>query len=312
VTPVEPVWLKNIVWGIIGGLVAGISLCFILESIDTTITTLKDVSDFCRMPALGIVPKIADPNGRIRVGEGAKSAAKLRIHTLEHPQSEVSDAYRNLRTSLMLSSPGAPPRILLVTSALPREGKTTTTVNTAVVFAQKNQRVLLVDGDLRRGDLRQYFDFQRNEGLSEVLAGKEPNSFYVQDPRLPNLYILPAGTRPPQPPDMLDSERMRQLVKRWREEFDTVIIDSPPVIGMSDAVILSTMADSVVLVVRARQSRRQEVNRALEILRTGSARLSGIIINDLDALGSGYYGDDASLYHHYFNETGGTETYARQ
>jgi capsular exopolysaccharide synthesis family protein len=303
---VEPARLKNLVWGMIGGSVAGLALCFLLDSVDTRISTLKDVTDFCPLPALGVVPRLTASN-RLRLGSTAPSVndGMNKITTLERPESETSDAYRSLRTSLLLSNPGAPPKVILVTSSFPREGKTTTSVNTAVVFSQKNRRVLLVDGDLRRGDLRRYFNLPGSGGLSSALIGEDPSRFYVPHPTLPNLMILPAGARPPQPPDLLDSDRMRQLTERWRVEFDQVIIDAPPVIGLADAVILSTMSDTVVLVVRAHQSRRQDVNRATEILRAVDANVIGIIINDLDTRGLGYYGDDASSYNHYFNEQEG-------
>lgn len=312
IKPVEPVLARNLAWGTIGGLVVGLAMCFMLESIDTTITTIKDVTNFCPLPALGIVPKISESGGRLRAGPIHPNDVKVSIPVLDQPHSETADAYRTLRTSLLLSNPGAPPKIILLTSALPREGKTTTSINLAAVFSQKKRRVLLVDGDLRRGDLRRFFSRSRGKGLSEALAGEEPDQFYLSDPRLPNLFVLPAGTRPPQPPDMLDSDRMRQLIQRWRQEFDAVIIDAPPVIGLSDAVILSTMADTVVLIVRARQSRRQDVNRAAEtLIRTGQAHVSGIAINDLDAEGTGYYGDDASLYSHYFKNTGESDENVR-
>jgi capsular exopolysaccharide synthesis family protein len=301
IRPVEPVWAKNLIWGIIAGLVAGLGLCFILESVDTTLTTLSDITDFCPMPALGIVPKITGLNGRGRGGSAVTNGEKSAISVLDQPDSEIADAYRSLRTSLLLSNPGRPPKVILVTSALPREGKTTTSVNVAAVFSQKRTRVLLIDGDLRRGDLRKYFNYQRIQGLSSVLAGEDPELHYVRFPRLPNLVILPAGARPPQPPDMLDSDRMRDLIKRWREEFDTIIIDAPPVIGMSDSVIMSTMADTVLLVVRAGQSRRHDVNRAVEILMRTGQHVACIVVNDLDADGAGYYGDNSSLYNQYFN-----------
>ena len=313
VKPVEPLWSRNLAWGVIIGAVLGLAMCFTLDSIDTTITTLKDAADFCSLPALGIVPKMVGSGSRIRSGSAALSGVgSSSIPVLDQPHSETSDAYRTLRTALLLSNPGAPPKVILITSALPREGKSTVSVNIAAVFSQKNRRVLLVDGDLRRGDLRRYFKYGGIQGLSAALAGEDPGQFYVKYPKLPNLDVLPAGTRPPHPPDMLDSDRMRQLIQRWREEYDTVIIDAPPVIGMSDAVIFSTMADTIVLVVRARQSRRQDVNRTVEVLRrTGNAHVSGIVINDLDARGTGFYGDDASLYGHYFNQSEGTNDNAK-
>jgi capsular exopolysaccharide synthesis family protein len=305
IKPVEPGWARNIAWGIIVGLVAGLGLCFILDSIDTTIKSLKDIADFCPLPALGIVPKIAEPNSRLRSGSDMEDTGRPTIAVLDQPNSETADAYRSLRTALQLSNPGSPPKVVLVTSSLPREGKTTTSVNLATVYSQRNAGILLVDGDLRRGDLRQYFKYGKNPGFSEALAGEDPERFYVTHPNLPNLTILPTGTRPPQPPDMLDSDRMRQLVMRWREEFRTVIIDAPPVIGMSDAIILATMADIYVLVVRARQSRRQDVIRAAELLmRIKHGQSGGILINDLDAGNTGFYGEDASLYDHYFDKSG--------
>ena len=304
IKPVEPVWLRDLAWGAIVGSLMGLALCFMLESLDTTITTIKDVNSFCPLPALGIVPRIVDSNSRVRGVTASGIKEKLGIPVLDQPHSESADAYRTLRTSLMLSNPGAPPKVIVMTSALPREGKTTTSINLAAVFSQKDRRVLLVDGDLRRGDLRVFFRPGRGKGLSEALAGEEPEQFYITDPKLPNLVLLPAGTRPPQPPDMLDSDRMRQLIHRWRDEFDVVIIDAPPVIGLSDSVILSTMADTVVLIVRARQTRRQDLNRAAEtLIKAGNTHVSGIAINDLDAEGTGFYGGDASLYSDYFRNT---------
>ncbi|MGD0548359.1 MAG: CpsD/CapB family tyrosine-protein kinase, partial [Terracidiphilus sp.] len=153
---------------------------------------------------------------RLRTGTGSETGSGVLTSVLDQPQGEIADAYRSIRTALQLSSPGAPPKVILVTSALPREGKTTTSVNLAAVYSQNNNRVLLVDGDLRRADLCKYFKLERNKGLSSALAGEEPELFYATHPKLPNLTILPAGPRPPQPPDMLDSDRMREFVKRWR------------------------------------------------------------------------------------------------
>src|SRR5262249_52526692 len=188
-----------------------------------------------------------------------------------------------------------------MTSPLPREGKTTTCVNTAVVFAQKGQRVLLVDGDLRRADVHKCLRLVPNGGLSAALCGEDPSNLYVRHSELPGLTVLTAGSRPPKPPDLLDSPRMRELISRWRQEFDHIIIDAPPVIGLSDAVILSTMADTVVLVLRAHQSRRQDLFQAQEILASVDANVAGAILNDFD-LGLGYYGDAPSLYGRYFSE----------
>jgi capsular exopolysaccharide synthesis family protein len=235
----------------------------------------------------------------VGVGKTGLPLNNAQIVCLDQPESGMADAYRWLRTSLLLSTPGTPPKVLLVTSPQPRDGKTTTSINMAIVFAQKQKRVLLIDGDLRRTALHHYLDVQPNGGLSAALVGEDPSQFYVPHPRLPGLTVLPAGRRPPKPPDLLDSDRMRDLVASWRQEFDQVIIDSPPVIGMSDAVILATMADTVLLVVRSHQSRRQDLCLAQEILAKVDAHIGGAIVNGFSMQGYGSY-RDSPLYKHYF------------
>jgi receptor protein-tyrosine kinase len=196
---------------------------------------------------------------------------------------------------------GTPPQVLLVTSPVPGDGKTTTSVNTAVVFAQKQRSVLLVDGDLRRAEVHSCLNLPPNDGLSAALVGQDPRQFYITHPALPNLSVLPAGKRPPMPPDLLDSARMRELIAQWRQEFTQIIIDAPPVLGLSDAVILSAMADTVVMVVRAKQSRRPDLSHAMETLANVGAHLGGAVINDFDVHRLRYY---SSLYNKYFDGDG--------
>jgi capsular exopolysaccharide synthesis family protein len=165
--------------------------------------------------------------------------------------------------------------------------------------------VLLVDGDLRRADLHRCLDLPTNEGLSTALIGKDPSAFYIPHPDLPGLVILPAGPRPPKPPDLLDSDRMRELIASWRQAFDHIIIDAPPIIGMSDAVILATMVDTVVLVVRAQQSHRHDLLRAQEMLASVDAKVGGAVINDFPMDCHLPYGYDPSLYRGYFESAKG-------
>jgi capsular exopolysaccharide synthesis family protein len=296
---VEPRPVMNLALGLFVGCLCAMGLCFIHESIDTRIATPSDVTASSSLPTLGVIPNMLRGNG-VGAGKTLPPLNNAQVVCLDQPESEMADAYRWLRTSLLLSTPGTPPKVLLVTSPQPREGKTTTSVNMAVVFAQKQRRVLLVDGDLRRADLHRYLHIQPNGGLSAALVGEDPTGFYVPHSCVPGLTVLPAGRRPPKPPDLLDSERMRDLVARWRQEFDQVIIDSPPVIGMSDAAILATMADTVLLVVRSHQSRRQELFRAHEILSNVDAHIGGAIVNGLDMRRFGLYGR-SSLYKPYFD-----------
>jgi len=306
VSPVEPRPALNLGLGIMVGSLFGLALAFLRENLDTTIATPNDVADIGSLPALGIVPRLSDGNGARRIVP--QLTRKLqRVVALERPESMIADAYRSLRTAVLLANAEAPPKVLLITSPLPREGKSTTSVNSAVVFAQKNQRVLLVDGDMRRGDIHRLLNLAPNRGLSAALSGEPMEQFYLSHPELPNLTVLPAGDRPPKVPDLLDSPRMRELVSSWRAGFDQVIIDAPPVIGLSDAVILATMADLIVLVLRAQQSRRQDLLRAQEILASVDANVAGAIINDFDLKAHGYYGyygDSPSLYARYFADNG--------
>jgi capsular exopolysaccharide synthesis family protein len=306
VSPVEPRPALNLAIGVMVGSLFGLALCFLRENLDTTIATPNDVADIGSLPALGIVPRLSDGNGA-RWALPRFTRKLQRVVALERPESMIADAYRSLRTAVLLANAEAPPKVLLITSPLPREGKSTTSVNSAVVFAQKNQRVLLVDGDMRRGDIHRLLNLSPNGGLSAALAGEPLEKFYLHHPELPNLTVLPAGNRPPMVPDLLDSPRMRELVSAWRQDFDQVIIDAPPVIGLSDAVILATMADLIVLVLRAQQSRRQDLLRAQEILASVDANVAGAIINDFDLKAHGYYGyygDSPSLYAQYFSENG--------
>jgi capsular exopolysaccharide synthesis family protein len=306
VSPVEPRPALNLAMAMMVGSLFGLALCFLRENLDTTITTPNDVADIGSLPALGIVPRLSDGNGSGKLLPSLRQKLQ-RVVALERPESMIADAYRSLRTAVLLAHAEAPPKVLLITSPLPREGKSTTSVNCAVVFAQKSQRVLLVDGDMRRGDVHRLLNLPANGGLSAALTGERPQRFYLHHPELPNLTVLPAGNRPQKVPDLLDSARMRELVSSWRQEFDQVIIDAPPVIGLSDAVILATMSDLIVLVLRAQQSRRQDLLRAQEILASVDANVAGAIINDFDLKAHGYYGyygDSPSLYARYFSDNG--------
>ena len=306
----EPHLLLNVALGILAGAFSGICLAFALENTNETIRTPGDVETQCLLPSLGVIPALANGNSRnghrSRNGHQALKPAepdKFLPVTLASPTSQVAEAYRSLRTTLLLASAGAPPKLILVTSALPGEGKTMTSINSAIVLAQKNRRVLLVDADLRRPNVHVRLNISNNSGLSGALTGDDPEGSYVSHPMLPTLSVLPAGHRPPLPAELLDSDRMRELMDRWRCEFDHVIIDTPPVLGMSDAVVLSTLADSVVLVVRAAASGRQSVRRAREALMGVNARVAGALVNavDLDSMDYyGYYGYYSKEYQHYY------------
>jgi capsular exopolysaccharide synthesis family protein len=212
-----------------------------------------------------------------------------------HPKSEIAESYRALRTSILLSSLGAPPQTILVTSALPQEGKTTTSVNCAIVLAQQGGRVLLVDADLRRPAIHDSLGIRADGGLSTLLAGQsKPEQVIVSSPQLPNLHVLPAGPPPPQPAELLSSDLMKQHLAEWRKQFDHIVIDTPPALSVTDAVALSIVADSVVLVIRSGFTSREALRRARDLLLRVNAKVTGVVVNAVDLRAP-------DLHHYYYS-----------
>jgi succinoglycan biosynthesis transport protein ExoP len=218
----------------------------------------------------------------------------------------MSESYRALRTSLLLTSVGAPPKIVLITSALPQEGKTTTSINVATVLAQKGTRVLLIDADLRRPSIHKTLGMGPRAGLSNVLTGGVSlQQATVRSSALPSLYILPAGTPPPNPAELLASSQMVDMLAELREQYDHIIVDTPPTLSVTDAVVLSTRADAVVLVIRSGQTTKPALRRARDILAQVNARVAGVLLNavNLDSPDYYYYYEYQGKYGHRYYDT---------
>jgi succinoglycan biosynthesis transport protein ExoP len=304
-TPSEPNIPRNLAFAIVLGLTSGIGLAFLLESLDNTVRTTDQAQMISGLPSLGMIPlgsrtedrKIVRP---LAVTSGTREAVEL--ITQARPQSQMAESYRALRTSLLLSSLGAPPRILLITSALPQEGKTTTSINTAVVLAQKGVRVLLIDADLRRPSIHKTLGMGPRSGLSNVLTGTaELQQAIVRSPIMPNLFILPAGTPPPNPAELLASVHMKTLLTQLREQYDHIVIDTPPTLSVTDAVVLSTRVDTVVLVIRSGQTTKTALRRARDLLLQVNARVAGVLLNAVDLSSPDYY-----YYYEYRQKYGGS------
>jgi capsular exopolysaccharide synthesis family protein len=266
----EPHRFLNLVGGITIGALCGVALCGLLETTDRKISTTNAVAELCPLPGVGMIPKFSNDN----------STKLLPIAALDLPDSQAAEAYRSLRTALLHQGPGEPAKVILVTGPSADEGKTVSSINLAIVFAQMNRRVLLVDTDFRKKTLSRYFSAAAGGGLSAALTGGSPSSYFLSPAGMPNLTVLPAGEESAIPPDVIDSSRMRELVAKWREEYDQVILDATHVLGLSDAVVLSTMADTTVLIVRAGYGRRQDVLRVLEVLDGVGAKVSGAVVTD--------------------------------
>jgi polysaccharide biosynthesis transport protein len=220
----------------------------------------------------------------------ATSKEAVELVTQVRPQSQMAESYRALRTSLLLSNLGSPPKVIMVTSALPQEGKTTTSINCAVVLAQKGVRVLLIDADLRRPSIHKTLGMGPRTGLSNVLTGSTTVEQAISRTAvLPNLYVLPAGTPPPNPAELLASANMRDVLAQLREQYDHIIVDTPPSLSVTDAVVLSPRADAVVLVIRSSQTTKQALRRSRDILAQVNAKVVGVLLNAVDLSSPDYY-----------------------
>jgi capsular exopolysaccharide synthesis family protein len=225
---------------------------------------------------------------RLVIATSSKEAVELVAQS--RPHSQMAESYRALRTSLLLTNLGAPPKVIIVTSALPQEGKTTTSMNTALVLAQKGVRVLLIDADLRRPSIHKILGMGPRSGLSNVLTGSATlQQTITRSSILPNLYILPAGTPPPNPAELLASTNMRDVLEELRGQYDHIVVDTPPTLSVTDAVVLSPRADAIVLVIRSGQTTKQALRRSRDILTQVNAKVSGVLLNAVDLTSPDYY-----------------------
>ena len=269
-------------------LLAGIVTAFLMESLDTGLRSIAEIESITELPSLAIIPR-----ARRTSADQAETltTAQRNIGVLTQPKSQFAEAFRSLRTSLMLSTAGHPPKIIVLTSATPSEGKTTAGSNLAAILAQRDTRVLLIDGDLRRPNIHHRFGLNGKIGLTTVLTGATTLEGTVQNvAEIPNLDILPSGPVPPFPTEMLSSGAMEAILKRCGEIYDYVVIDSPPILSVTDGVILARQADAVVLVVRHGKSSKHVVRRARDILLRSGAGITGIVLNAVDLNSPEYYG----------------------
>jgi exopolysaccharide transport family protein len=309
--PVEPSLPRNVAFALALGLSTGVGLAFLLEGVDNTVRTPEQAQAISGLPSLGIIPMgsraVLDTITRRARLALAPSSEVVELITQARPQSQMAESYRALRTSLLLTSVGAPPKVILVTSALPQEGKTTTSINVAIVLAQKGSRVLLIDADLRRPSIHKTLGMPPRAGLSNVLTGNAClEDTIVETSIWPNLFVLPAGTPPPNPAELLASATMKDVLASLKENYDHVVVDTPPTLSVTDAVVVSAQAEAVVLVVRSGQTTKQALRRAKELLTNVNARISGVLLNAVDLrspdynyyyeyqgkYGRGYYRDD--------------------
>ncbi|HLA95653.1 MAG TPA: polysaccharide biosynthesis tyrosine autokinase, partial [Pyrinomonadaceae bacterium] len=291
---------RNIMVAMLLSLAAGIGLAFLLDYLDDSVKTSDDISRHLGLPTLALIPHYMSVDKRklLAAGDnGNGNGVATSLITLEERHSPMAEAYRHLRTSLLFSSAGKPPQSILVTSSQPSEGKTTTAVNTAITLAQSDVDVVIIDCDLRRPRLHSYFDLENTKGLTNYLSGERNTDNLIKTCRdLPRLKIITSGPIPPNPTELLSSNEMKNLLQFLRGRYKHVVIDSPPAISFTDAAILSTLVDGVVIVAMAGKSSIHLMRRFKQRLGTIGARIYGVVLNGLksgsaeyDYYGSGYY-----------------------
>jgi polysaccharide biosynthesis transport protein len=297
--PLGPNRARVIFIGFLFSLVVGFGLALVLEHLDNTVKTVDDVARYAQLPALSVIPSLSSRRSRRQMSNGEKTFAELALGETKslntealvalESRSSAAEAYRALRTSVLLSSVDHPPKLLLVTSGKPGEGKTTTAINMAISLSQLGNSVLIIDCDLRKPSVHKVLGIEQQCGLSTYLSRDAKLIDVMQKLPIPNLWVLPCGPIPPNPAEMISSFKMKKLLRTLSENFDHIIIDSPPLLKVTDPVILSTMVDGVILVVHGGKSTRDMLRRTRQELAVAGGKVFGVVLNNVDTKQEAYY-----------------------
>lgn len=286
VGPVSPRLPLNLAVGLLIGIALGSAAIVLIDALDTTIKSDADVANFSDKPLLALLPQIDGSALKSLEVIGETAADTI---TFTAPKSSFAEGIRTLRTNLMFMAPDNPPKLLLVTSPGPGEGKTMTSVNMAIAMAQSGQRTLIIDADMRRPRLHKALGIEnKDHGLSSIILGNEELDQVVQSTRIENLSVLSCGQIPPNPSELLHSERFTKLVEEVGEKYDRVIFDSPPLGAVSDALVLSHAVDGVLLILSFGNTQKEMLRRSVDQLMSIGAPLMGFVLNEIRADASGY------------------------
>ena len=301
---------RTLIIGIVFGLGFGIALAFGIEFLDNTIKTSHDI-ERKNLTLLGIIPSIGEEQEyknrlffKDRTSHKSSGKLKRRLITREDPRSPVSEAYRSLRTSMLFTSPDKKVKSILVSSAGPGEGKTTTVANLAITYANLGKKTLLVDTDLRRPVIHKVLDLKKEPGITDYLSGSVSDfSSIIQETEIENLCAVPSGIIPPNPSELLGSGKMVDLIKSLENEWDMILFDSPPLVAVTDATMVSKEIDRIIMVVKVGQTDKKAFDHTITSLRNVNAPLGGVILNAVthkNSYGSYYY--YYQYYHYYGSE----------
>lgn len=301
--PGQNVWINTLIGALIG-FIALFSFAMMMEINDTSIRSIEDVHTYLGLDVIGTIPKMrfGKPRGNRRrratyVSTGNEEEIDACIVTQHDPKSPISEAYRTLRTNFQFATIKNKPKTVMVTSAVPGEGKTTTAVNLAVTMADRGMRVLIVDTDLRRPQVHRVLRMERGPGLSDILRNGIPYEKVLRKTKIDNLWIISSGRVPPNPSELIGSQAMLDLMQRLGWEFDIVICDAPSVLVVTDPVLLATQVDTAIMVVSTNNARRETVIRAAELLTSANVHISGVVVNGLETTRRHYY-----YYYYYYDD----------
>ncbi len=320
IAPVKPNKLLNIGLSLLLGLALGIGLAFFLEYLNNTISTAEEVERIVHLPPLGAIPSLQSLTKRkslaygysnhkstalaVANGNGSNGSNSLELISDHDSLSAYAESYRALRTSLLLSSAEHAPRTMLVTSSHPGEGKTSIVANTAISLAQTGARVIILDGDMRRPRCHKILNTKNDTGLSTYLSRDIPlDDVIVEETEIPNLHIIPAGPVPPNPSELLSAVKLRILLAQLQDRYDHIVIDSPPVIHVTDALIISPLVDGVVIAIKSGHTPREAVVRTKQALYDVNAKIFGVVLNHVDLAREGYYYNYKYSYYHQTEES---------
>lgn len=305
-SPVGPQRMQVIAIGFFFGLLAGIGLALFLDYLDDTIKSLDDVERYVQLPMLGVIPSLTtggkrtlwnkDDQKQIALSEnGSHLGLEIKQNSVQSKllsnldgHSIAGEAYRALRTSLLMSSAGNPPKTILITSSMASEGKTTTAVNTAISLAQLGAQVMIIDCDLRRPSLHKQLDISSAKGVSNYLSANTELASLIQKLEIPNLSVIPSGPIPPNPAELLSSPKMKEMIQELGRSFDHIIIDSPPIGNVTDPIILSTIVDGTTMVIHGGKTSRAMAQRSRKDLLNVGSKIFGVVLNNVDLRKEGY------------------------
>ncbi|RPH37463.1 polysaccharide biosynthesis tyrosine autokinase [bacterium] len=287
IRPASPKLLINIAIGIVLGLGLGLVVVFVKEFLDVRIQSPEELKRHGYTPLAAVVGMDKElqkltSGGKIVGGQGIRKGLDVHLITHSYPFSSVAESYRQVRTHLQFARHGTIPRVVVVSSPAPGEGKSTTVANLAIALAQNGRKVLLIDADLRKPSLDRLFALKKEPGLSELLTARVTLAGATQKTLVENLWIMPCGAIPPNPAEVLGSEKMRALVEQVRSDYDVVLFDSSPILAVTDPAVLGTLADGVVIVVSAGKTTLEELQHSVELMEAVGGKLLGVILNNLD------------------------------